>query len=299
MERILSGENMHSAWKQVKGNKGTPGANEMTIEEMSEYLREQWTGIRESLMEGNYQPSPVLRVEIPKPTGGVRVLGIPTVLDRLIQQAGFDTIRMCFFVPGHAKNDADRLFARISHAFHKNDVFITEHLVTLIRNTIKPAGSCTLINNHDIVNWKELLGKKYSSFISITNYRDFLIRRNSHGKVVVYYKARCYHGDYAMKNLLKEGIDAGLDLKKDMSKFTYDVKGLSPNLSEDKITDLVKMYDKFIEPVLRPKWLPVSVQIKTSHMTASSPSSELARQHRMELKKKKRNRGKNDETVCT
>lgn len=87
LERIFSSENMHSAWKQVKGNKGAPGVDDMTIEEMPEYLREHWTGIRESLMDESYQPSPVLRVEIPKPTGGIRLLGIPTVLDRLIQQA--------------------------------------------------------------------------------------------------------------------------------------------------------------------------------------------------------------------
>ncbi len=216
----------------------------------------------------------------------------------LVARGDFDTIRMCFFVPGHAKNDADRLFARISHAFNKNDVFITEHLVTLIRDTIRPAGSCTLINNRDIVNWKVLLRKKYSSFTSIKNYRDFLIRRNSHGKVVVYHKACCYHGEYIKKNLLKDGIDAGSDLKKEISKFTYDVKGLSPGLSEDKIAALVKMYDKFIEPVLRPKWLPVSTQIKTSCMRTSLPSSEIARQHRMELKKEKRNRGKNNEKEC-
>ena len=87
LERILTSENMHLAWKQVKGNKGAPGVDDMTIEEMPEYLREHWQGIRESLMEGSYEPSPVLRVEIPKPTGGVRLLGIPTVRDRLIQQA--------------------------------------------------------------------------------------------------------------------------------------------------------------------------------------------------------------------
>ena len=87
LERILSSENMQQAWKRVKGNKGAPGVDTMTIDEMPEYLREHWTEIRESVMEGRYQPSPVLRVEIPKPTGGVRLLGIPTVLDRLIQQA--------------------------------------------------------------------------------------------------------------------------------------------------------------------------------------------------------------------
>ncbi|MCP4395851.1 MAG: group II intron reverse transcriptase/maturase, partial [bacterium] len=87
LERILSSENMQQAWTRVKKNKGAAGVDGMSIDEMPEVLREQWTGIRESVMEGTYQPSPVLRVEIPKPSGGVRLLGIPTVLDRLIQQA--------------------------------------------------------------------------------------------------------------------------------------------------------------------------------------------------------------------
>jgi RNA-directed DNA polymerase len=87
LERILSSDNMQQAWTRVKKNTGAAGVDRMSIDEMPEYLREQWGGIRESLMEGTYQPSPVLRVEIPKPSGGTRSLGIPTVLDRLIQQA--------------------------------------------------------------------------------------------------------------------------------------------------------------------------------------------------------------------
>ena len=87
LERILSSENRHRAWKRVKKNKGAAGVDGRSIDEMPEYLHEHWQGIRESVMEGTYQPSPVLRVEIPKPTGGVRLLGIPTVLDRVIQQA--------------------------------------------------------------------------------------------------------------------------------------------------------------------------------------------------------------------
>ena len=116
LERILSSDNMHRAWKQVKGNKGAPGVDEMTIEEMPEYLREHWTGIRESVMEERYQPSPVLRVEIPKPTGGVRFLGIPTGLDRLIQQAIAQVLteicdpdfseRSYGFRPGRSAHDA-------------------------------------------------------------------------------------------------------------------------------------------------------------------------------------------------
>ena len=87
LERILSSENMHKAWTRVKKKKGAAGVDKMSIDEMPEHLREHWQGIRESVMEGTYQPTPVLRVEIPKPTGGVRLLGIPTVRDRLIQQA--------------------------------------------------------------------------------------------------------------------------------------------------------------------------------------------------------------------
>ncbi|MCP4337032.1 MAG: hypothetical protein GY679_04275 [Mycoplasma sp.] len=206
----------------------------------------------------------------------------------LAERGDCDTIRMCFFVPGRAKNDADRFFARISHAFDKNDVFVTEHLATLIRDTIRPAGSCILINNRDIVNRKDLLTKKYSSFRDIKSCRDFLIKRSSHGKAAVYHKSCCHDGEYVKKNLLEEGTDAGSDLKKEVSNFAYDVKGLSSDLSENKISDPVKMYDRLTEPALRPKRLPVSQQIKTSHMTISSPSSESARQHRMELKKKRK-----------
>jgi RNA-directed DNA polymerase len=87
LERMRSRDNMHRAWKRLKENKGAPGVDTMTIEEMPEYLREHWKDIRESVMEETYQPLPVLRKEIPKPSGGTRSLGVPTVLDRLIQQA--------------------------------------------------------------------------------------------------------------------------------------------------------------------------------------------------------------------
>ena len=85
LERIVSRQNMQRAWKRVKANKGAPGIDGKSIEEFPEFARKHWDGVRESLLAGTYQPSPVRRVEIPKPTGGTRPLGIPTVLDRLIQ----------------------------------------------------------------------------------------------------------------------------------------------------------------------------------------------------------------------
>jgi len=87
LERILSKENMAAAWKRVKANHGAPGVDGISIEQFPEHTRPLWTQIRQSLLAGTYQPQPVKRVEIPKATGGTRPLGIPTVLDRLIQQA--------------------------------------------------------------------------------------------------------------------------------------------------------------------------------------------------------------------
>ena len=87
LERILSRENMLKAWKRVKANKGAAGIDEMTVEQFPEFARHHWDEVRLSLLKGTYKPKAVRRVEIPKPTGGKRPLGIPTVLDRVIQQA--------------------------------------------------------------------------------------------------------------------------------------------------------------------------------------------------------------------
>ena len=70
-----------------QGQQGSAGIDGMTVEQLADYLTQRWPGIREQLLSGTYRPKPVRRVEIPKPDGGVRKLGIPTVLDRLIQQA--------------------------------------------------------------------------------------------------------------------------------------------------------------------------------------------------------------------
>jgi len=87
MEEAVRPENMKRALTRVCANKGAAGIDGMTVEELTPYLRKHWPGIREELLTGTYKPSAVLRVEIPKPDGGKRSLGIPTVLDRLIQQA--------------------------------------------------------------------------------------------------------------------------------------------------------------------------------------------------------------------
>ena len=87
MEEVCERENLQRAWQRVRRNKGAPGPDGMTIDDAKSYLREHWPDIRSRLLEGDYQPQPVKRVEIPKPDGGVRKLGVPSVVDRLIQQA--------------------------------------------------------------------------------------------------------------------------------------------------------------------------------------------------------------------
>jgi RNA-directed DNA polymerase len=87
MEEVCEQENLKEALRRVKANKGSAGVDRMTVGGITDYLKQHWPAIREQLLNGTYEPKPVRRVEIPKPDGGVRKLGIPTVLDRFIQQA--------------------------------------------------------------------------------------------------------------------------------------------------------------------------------------------------------------------
>lgn len=87
METVIERENLKNALAQVKRNKGAAGIDGMTVDELPAHLKEHWLSIRARLLDGTYKPQPVRRVEIPKASGGLRLLGIPTVLDRFIQQA--------------------------------------------------------------------------------------------------------------------------------------------------------------------------------------------------------------------
>jgi RNA-directed DNA polymerase len=96
MEEIVSRGNMMAAYSRVVANKGAPGVDEMPVTALKGYLQEEWPRIREELLTGRYHPQPVRKVEIPKPGGGTRMLGIPTVLDRLIQQATHQVLTPLF-----------------------------------------------------------------------------------------------------------------------------------------------------------------------------------------------------------
>ena len=87
MEEILAKDNLNEAYKRVVRNKGKHGIDGMTVDELLPYLKENGNQLRKDLLEGKYKPKSVRRVEIPKPDGGIRLLGIPTVIDRMVQQA--------------------------------------------------------------------------------------------------------------------------------------------------------------------------------------------------------------------
>ena len=107
MEEVVERENLRDALQRVKTNKGSAGVDGMTIGGITDYLKQHWPDIRAQLLNGTYEPQPVRRVEIPKPDGGVRQLGIPTVLDRFIQQAVLQVLQRRW----------DRTFSQHSYGF--------------------------------------------------------------------------------------------------------------------------------------------------------------------------------------
>ena len=121
-EQLLSPENLGRALRRVRANRGAPGVDGMTTEELVPWLREHWAPVRQALDAGTYRPSPVRRVVIPKPGGGERLLGVPTCLDRLIQQAIAQVLTPVFdpffsgssfgFRPGRSAHQAVRAARR-------------------------------------------------------------------------------------------------------------------------------------------------------------------------------------------
>jgi RNA-directed DNA polymerase len=96
MEAVVAGRNMQDAQRKVRSNKGSPGVDGMTVDQLESHLREVLPGLREELLTGDYRPSPVRRVDIPKADGGTRQLGIPTVIDRFIQQCLLQVLEPLF-----------------------------------------------------------------------------------------------------------------------------------------------------------------------------------------------------------
>jgi RNA-directed DNA polymerase len=129
MEAIVERGNLKKALAQVKRNKGAPGVDAMNVDELVSYLKSHWPVIRAQLLDGTYKPQPVRRVEIPKATGGTRSLGIPTVLDRFIQQAALQVLQAAWdgsfsqgsfgFRPGRSAHQAVKRAQELTAAGHR------------------------------------------------------------------------------------------------------------------------------------------------------------------------------------
>jgi group II intron reverse transcriptase/maturase len=151
IELVCERQNLQAALKRVKKNKGSPGIDGMTVEELSDHLRAHWPALREQLLSGAYQPRPVKRQLIPKSGGGMRELGIPTVLDRFIQQAILQVLQPRF----------DPSFSQHSHGFrpgrraHDAIVAAQRHIQDGRRFVV----DVDLENFFDRVNHDVLMGK--------------------------------------------------------------------------------------------------------------------------------------------
>ena len=168
LERILNRENLNRAYKRVRANKGAPGIDGMTVEDALTWLREHREELLETIRQGKYKPQPVRRKEIPKPDGGVRKLGIPTVVDRIIQQAIAQQLTLIYeplfsdlsygYRPGRSAQDAIRKVKEYAEKGYTQAVLVDlskyfdtlnhELLMNLLRKNIQDKRAIELIKRY-------------------------------------------------------------------------------------------------------------------------------------------------------
>ena len=168
LTQVLSNTNIQQAWQQVRRNKGAAGIDGITIEQFTDWIKPQWHDLREQLLEGRYYPQPVERVRIPKDDGTDRLLGIPTVLDRVIQQAIVQILSPLFdptfsvnsfgFRPNRSAHDAVRQVQGFCQQKHRIAVDIDlskffdrvnhDKLMTLLGRRLRDKGLLQLIGRY-------------------------------------------------------------------------------------------------------------------------------------------------------
>ena len=144
MVRVLDRNNLIRALKQVQRNKGAAGVDGMTVDKLPDFLKQHWPKIKRQLAEGTYRPKPVLRVEIPKPDGSKRKLGIPAVLDRLIQQA----------IAQIMQEEWDSKFHNNSYGFrpHRNAHQAIGYAQSVIRDGYNWVVDCDLVHHFNEID---------------------------------------------------------------------------------------------------------------------------------------------------
>jgi len=209
MEAMVTPQNVRRAWKRVCANQGSPGVDGMRVHELGAYLKEHWARLREQLLEGSYRPQPVKRVEIPKPGGGVRQLGIPTVLDRFLQQALLQVLEPLFeptfsdhsygFRPGKSAHQA--LAAARAHVASGKGWVVDLDLEKFFDRV-----------NHDLL--MSLLAKRIGDTRVLKLLRRYLqAGAMAHGVVVERHQGTPQGGPISplLANLLLDGLDKELE----------------------------------------------------------------------------------------
>lgn len=209
-EAIFSRGNLFKALERVKRNKGSAGLDGMSVEELPEHLKQHWEGIRAKLDKGSYVPSPVKRVEIPKADGGVRLLGIPTVLDRMIQQAMQQVLSPIF----------ETTFSEASYGFRvgRNAHQAIEQARTYVGEGYEWVVDIDLEKFFDTVHHERLMARV----------KDVVKDRRVRGLINAYLKAGALLGGIVEKN--EEGTPQG--------------GPLSPLLSNIVLTELDRELEK-------------------------------------------------------
>lgn len=126
MERVVERSNLWLAYQRVVQNKGAPGVDDLTVSQFKDWLKVHWPSVKQALLEGRYLPRPVRRVDIPKPSGGIRTLGVPTVVDRLIQQALHQVLQPLFEPTFSDASYGFRPGRRAQQAVSRAQVYIRE-----------------------------------------------------------------------------------------------------------------------------------------------------------------------------
>lgn len=209
MEAVVHGDNLRAALKRVRKNKGSPGIDAMTVGELPDALRRDWPALREQLLTGNYQPRPVKRVAIPKSGGGSRELGIPTVLDRLIQQGLLQVLQPMF----------DAGFSEHSHGFRPGRgahgaIRKAQHMIQQGRHVVVDADLSKFFDrvNHDVLMGK--LAKHIADKRVLKLIRRFLeAGMMSHGVVSERRKGTPQGGPLSplLANILLDEVDKELE----------------------------------------------------------------------------------------
>lgn len=210
VDRMVERENMNTAYSRVMKNDGAAGVDGITTKELRAYIEKNWAVIRKELLEGEYKPKPVRRVEIEKPNGGVRQLGIPTVMDRLIQQAMYQVLEPIF----------EPTFSENSFGFRKNRG--AHDAIRTCKGYVKE-------------------GRKYVVDMDIRKFFDEV------DHVILIEKIRAKIGDKKMIKLIKAYLEAGVMLGDEVEpsdKGTPQGGPLSPLLSNIMLDELDKELEK-------------------------------------------------------